>query len=61
MGWFCENCKETTQAYKKTNLHSVGEIVAIVLKRFTENGKISTRINYPLEDLDLTDFIYERR
>ena len=33
---------------KKTNIYSIGDTLAIVLKRFTDVGKITTKITYPL-------------
>lgn len=54
--WFCPDCKAHVQAMKKLDLWKAPDILLIHFKRFSGlHRKISTRIDFPLEGLDLTD------
>lgn len=44
---------------RKCSIESAGEIFAIVLKRFTEDGKITTKITYPLDNFNIAKFIHD--
>mgnify|MGYP005861914013 CR=1 FL=1 len=50
------------QAFKKFDLWSVPPVLIIHLKRFSETGgmwrsKLNTTVNFPVEDLDLANFV----
>ena len=53
----CENCKEELEANKKIEIYHLPKILIIHLKRFNNNKKINTFIDYPLTDLDLNNYI----
>ena len=53
----CENCKEELEANKKIEIYHLPKILIIHLKRFNNNKKINTLIEYPLTDLDLKKYI----
>lgn len=61
----CANCKDYKEATQVTYIWEVPEILIIHLKRFSSEmdgnrcrmDKNSTRIDFPLDDLDLQDYI----
>ena len=55
--WYCPKCKIHQLAYKKMEIYSVSEVVIIHLKRFRNNRKIESLIDFPLENLDLTKYL----
>lgn len=61
--WLCqhEKCKKNTRATKQLQLYSLPTILIVQFKRFThENGlrqKIDTFVDYPINGLDLSDFL----
>jgi len=58
--WFCSKCKKFQQATKKFDLWKIPKVLVIHLKRFQyskyNRNKISTFIEYPLHNLDLTPY-----
>jgi ubiquitin C-terminal hydrolase len=60
-GWYCSKCKTHVPASKKVDLWRLGPIVALNLKRFHfQDGravKISTPVQFPLTDLQLSSFL----
>ncbi|KAI0084467.1 hypothetical protein BDY19DRAFT_971275 [Irpex rosettiformis] len=63
--WYCPNCKKHQQAIKRFDLWSVPDVLVVHLKRFSNNrtlrDKIDTLVDFPLEGLDLTSMIGERK
>ncbi len=61
--WFCNKCKKNQRATTQMELFSAPKILILHLKRFKNNRNIKTKINfkinYPLENLDLTDYVLE--
>ena len=60
--WYCQKCKNLVLAKKKIDLYYVPKILIICLKRFvktTSKGfeKNETLIDFPINNLDLKDFI----
>ncbi|PKU81052.1 ubiquitin carboxyl-terminal hydrolase 5 [Dendrobium catenatum] len=59
--WFCPKCKEQRQASKKLDLWRLPEVLVIHLKRFSfsrsTKQKLETFVNFPIHDLDLTDYL----
>ena len=53
----CEKCKEESEANKKIEIYHVPKVLIIHLKRFNNNKKINTFIDFPLRDLDINEFI----
>lgn len=59
--WYCPVCKKHCQASKKLDLWRLPEILVIHLKRFSYSrflkNKLETFVDFPLQDLDLCDYI----
>ncbi|KAG0459822.1 hypothetical protein HPP92_022950 [Vanilla planifolia] len=62
--WFCPSCKEQRQASKKLDLWRLPEVLVIHLKRFSfsrsTKQKLETFVNFPVYDLDLTNYVANR-
>lgn len=39
----------------------MGQVLIIQLKRFTERGKITTKIHYPVNNLNMKDYVTENK
>ena len=61
--WFCNKCKKNQRATTQMEVFSAPKILIIHLKRFKNNRNIKTKINlkiiYPLENLDLKEYVVE--
>lgn len=59
--WYCNKCKEHREAYKKMEFWSLPPVLVLQLKRFTYNtysrDRLDTPVEFPLEGLDLREFI----
>jgi len=61
--WYCSDCKDFRQAFKKFDVWSTPPILIIHLKRFSYRGRFSHRekldhyIDFPIENLDLSEFV----
>jgi len=59
--WYCSSCKKHQQATKKFDLWMLPPVLIIHLKRFSYTryyrDKLDTFVNFPLKNLDLTDFV----
>jgi ubiquitin carboxyl-terminal hydrolase 8 len=59
--WHCPHCKQPRKATKKLTVTRLPHILIIHLKRFTNHGrwrdKLNTPIDFPLTDLDLTNYV----
>ena len=55
--WYCENCKKKQRAKKKLEIYNTPKILIIQIKRFSHTNKINTKVNFPLNDLDLSKYI----
>lgn len=58
-GWICGKCKKVSACEKSEKIYCVGSYLIIVLKRFKEGEKICTKIEYPMENLDISKYIDE--
>lgn len=62
--WYCSRCQELRQATKTIELWKVPDILTIHLKRFSSSrnfsDKISDVIEFPIENLDMTDRIGDK-
>ena len=59
--WYCSNCKDHVQAFKKFDLWKLPPMLVIHLKRFSYKKKywrekLETFVDFPLHDLDLSQF-----
>jgi len=59
--WNCPNCNERLQANKKIELYNLPKILIIHLKRFNNNKKINSLIDFPIKDLDLDKYISKEK
>jgi len=63
--WYCPQCKKHQQATKKFDLWRVPDVLAVHLKRFSNSralrDKIDAFVEFPVQDLDLTHLVGERR
>ena len=55
--WYCTKCKEFQLADKKMEIYSVNEVIIIHLKRFRNNRKIENFVEFPIEGLDLSNYL----
>jgi ubiquitin C-terminal hydrolase len=59
--WYCGTCKTHVEATKTYQLYKLPQILMIQLKRFKNRyfhtEKISTLVDFPLENLDMSDFV----
>ena len=55
--WYCPKCKQFQLANKKMEIYSVNEIIIIHLKRFKKNRKIKNLVEFPIEGLNLSEFL----
>jgi ubiquitin carboxyl-terminal hydrolase 8 len=61
--WFCPDCKQDTQAYKKLGIWKLPSVLILHLKRFhhtdRQRKKISTDVNFPVRSLDMDPFLQD--
>ncbi|EGZ18693.1 hypothetical protein PHYSODRAFT_503684 [Phytophthora sojae] len=63
--WYCPKCKDHVRAFKKFDLFSLPKVLIFHLKRFRyaqnsfymHRDKISTLVEFPIEGLDLSEFV----
>ena len=62
--WYCPKCKQHNAPLKKFDLWSAPDVLIIHLKRFQYTGgtfpmrdKISDHVEFPIENLDLRDYV----
>ena len=59
--WYCSNCKNHVLAKKKTELFYLPKILIICFKRFIKDldkwGKNEDFIDFPINDMDMNEFI----
>jgi len=59
--WFCPDCKNHVRATKKMEIYNSPNIFIIHLKRFKNNSKIDTLVKFPLEGLDISDYVINKK
>jgi len=61
--WYCNRCRDHVRAWKQFHLYRAPPFLVIHLKRFSYSSsthyrtKIDTLVDFPLEGLDLTEFV----
>ena len=61
--WYCDRCKEHVRGFKEEHIYKAPPILIVNLKRFIysptthRRNKIDTFIDFPLEGLDLSEFV----
>ncbi|XP_047127037.1 ubiquitin carboxyl-terminal hydrolase 15 isoform X1 [Hydra vulgaris] len=62
--WYCPQCKEHRQAFKKFDLWTLPKVLVIHLKRFSYNrywrDKIDALVDFPINQLDLTNYVINK-
>ena len=58
--WYCPKCKQFQLADKKMEIFSINEVVIIHLKRFRNNRKIDNLVEFPIEGLDLGNYLCKK-
>ena len=63
--WYCPVCKKHQAATKKLDIYKAPDILVICIKRFGSSRRLSDKldnlVNFPLEGLDLSERVQERR
>ncbi|KAL3315184.1 Ubiquitin carboxyl-terminal hydrolase 15, partial [Cichlidogyrus casuarinus] len=63
--WYCTKCKSEQQATKKFDLWTLPKVLVVHLKRFRSeyrhHDKMSTHVDFPLDGLDMTDWVKTRK
>jgi len=59
--WYCGECKEHVQAFKKFSISRLPQILVVHLKRFSYRGQISREriddvVKFPITDFDISEF-----
>eukprot|EP00931_Biecheleriopsis_adriatica_P074322 TRINITY_DN48405_c0_g1_i1.p1 TRINITY_DN48405_c0_g1~~TRINITY_DN48405_c0_g1_i1.p1 ORF type:complete len:949 (+),score=190.68 TRINITY_DN48405_c0_g1_i1:116-2962(+) len=58
--WYCNQCKEHKEAWKKLEFHRCPPVLVLQLKRFQytrwTRERLNTAVNFPLEGLDLAPY-----
>jgi len=58
--WYCRNCKECVEAWKRLEFHVTPPILVLQLKRFQytrwSRERLNTPVHFPMEGLDLSPF-----
>ena len=58
--WYCPQCKKHQKAKKKMEIYEAPHILIIQLKRFSASSKIDTLVDFPIENLDLSQFVINK-
>ena len=58
--WYCENCKKKQKAMKKIEIFNSPKILIIQIKRFNHSNKLNTKVNFPLIDLDISNYVISK-
>lgn len=65
--WYCPTCQEFVLAVKQLTLYKAPKVLVCYFKRFKGKGykgmitsKLSTHISFPLEDLDINNFLVDK-
>jgi hypothetical protein len=55
--WYCPKCKKHVRATKKMEIYKAPHILIIHLKRFKDNRKIDDVVTFPVEGLDISNYV----
>jgi len=60
--WYCSECKEFREAYKKFDIWMAPPLLVVHLKRFSAVNRVwrerlDNLIDFPIDNLDLTEFV----
>jgi uncharacterized UBP type Zn finger protein len=55
--WYCPECKKFQKATKKMEIFKIPHILIIHLKRFKNNSKIDTLVDFPIKGMDISQYV----
>jgi len=55
--WYCPECKKFQKATKKMEIYKAPHILIVHLKRFRNHSKIDTVVDFPIEGLDIHNYV----
>jgi len=60
--WYCSDCQEHVEAFKKFDIHKAPKILVVHLKRFSYRNKffrerLNQTVNFPINDFDIAEFV----
>ncbi len=55
--WYCPECKKHQKATKKMEIYKAPHILIVHLKRFRNNSKIDTVVDFPINELDISQYV----
>lgn len=62
--WYCPRCKDHKKATKTISIWSIGDVLAIHLKRFQSVRSFSDKVNivvdFPIEGLDMSEYVSDK-
>ncbi len=58
--WYCNLCKKHVKAKKKMEIYKTPNVLIIQLKRFSASNKIDTLVDFPIENLDLSQVVINK-
>ena len=58
--WFCQNCDKKQRVKKKIEIYNAPKILILQIKRFNHLSKINTKVDYPLTDLDISEYVISK-
>ena len=57
--WYCPSCKQHTRARVHMEIYNTPPVLIVHLKRFRNNNKIDTLVEFPTTDLDMKNYIID--
>jgi len=58
--WFCPQCKKHQKAKKKMEIYNASNILIIHLKRFNAHSKIDSLVDFPINDLNISNYVLNK-
>lgn len=55
--WYCPECKKLQKATKKMEIYKSPHILIVHLKRFKNNSKIDTVVDFPINGLNVSNYV----
>jgi ubiquitin C-terminal hydrolase len=58
--WYCPKCKNHQRALKKIEIYKSPHFLIIHLKRFRNHSKIDSLVDFPIEGLDISEYVISK-
>lgn len=58
--WFCPQCKTHQKANKKMEIYKAPHILIVHLKRFRNNTKLDSVVDFPINGLDISNYVINK-